>query len=77
VATLTEVSLTLHLSGLCGGEVMVLGPPGRFASSACSLCFILANLARAESLSSLARAEEDLGDDREPNAGALDELNQN
>jgi len=32
VAMLTDVSFTLHLSGL-GGEVMTFGPPGRVDKS--------------------------------------------
>lgn len=41
VAMLTEVSFTLHFSGL-GGEVKVFGPPGReerLLMEACSRCF--------------------------------------
>jgi hypothetical protein len=38
VAIWTEVSFTLHRSGL-GGDVIVFGPPGRDAKVSCSRCF--------------------------------------
>ena len=50
VAILTVVSFTLHFSGL-GGEVMILGPPGR-VERACSRCLIRAKRANAGSFSS-------------------------
>lgn len=53
VATLTEVSLDAHLSltGF-GGDVMVLGPPGRELRDDCSRCFIRAYLVSADASSS-------------------------
>ena len=48
VAMFTEVSLTLHFSGL-GGDVMIFGPPGR--TGAVSRCFRRANRTSAGSFS--------------------------
>jgi hypothetical protein len=72
VAMLTEVSLTDHFSGL-GGEVMVLGPPGRDADSR---CLRRAKRTRAGSFSSSSAwrvGDVGYGGDREPRAGGLDE----
>lgn len=84
VAMFTEVSLTLHFSGL-GGEVMILGPPGREVRSVLvSRCLRRANRTSAGSFSfwstscscacGLVLSREGdvgLGGDREPKAGAL------
>lgn len=78
VAILTVVSLTSHFSGF-GGEVMILGPPGR-DKRACSRCLILAKRASAGSFSSSSSFVDVLwgltGDvgfvgDRGPRVGAL------
>ena len=78
VAMLTEVSLTDHFSGL-GGEVMILGPPGRDATvSADSRCLRRAKRTRAGSFSSSSAwrvGDVGFGGDREPRAGALEEIN--
>lgn len=76
VAILTEVSLTLHFSGL-GGEVIIFEPPGRSVKSlvvaAAACCFARAKRDKADSFSfsSCCSIAGDFGGDLEPRAGAL------
>lgn len=78
----TDVSFTLHLSGL-GGDVIIFGPLGRMLrSEPISRCFKRANLTKAGSFSLssspfvfdlfLSReGEVGFGGEREPSVGAL------
>ena len=73
VAMLTEVSFTLHFSGL-GGDVMTFGAPGLWSCTA-SRCFRRAKRNNAGSFSSSSSrvldGDEGFGGDLEPSAGAL------